>query len=280
MMAGLLASIFPFLPPGSNPYAVPLLVFIAVWAIGLIDDVITLPSYVRFCVHIAAGAALWFAGWRPGWFRPSPLDLAAACLFVALIINAMNLLDGMDGLAAGTAAIVSAGFLIVSAGRSSSMGIALASSLLGISVGMLTGNAPPAAIFMGDSGSTLVGVVLAFLSLNWIRIQPVEHSIVVPLIFLTLPLADVVLAILRRARTHAALFDGDRRHFYDILLRRGWTVHRILEVSLGITCIFVFVGWLCARGLLAAGFAVGIAISGVAVAAYFLGSLQRELERA
>jgi UDP-GlcNAc:undecaprenyl-phosphate/decaprenyl-phosphate GlcNAc-1-phosphate transferase len=279
MMAGLMANTYPFLPPTSRPYAVLLLVFIAVWAIGLIDDVIPLPSYIRFCVHITAGSGFWFAGWRPDWFRPSPLDLIATCLFVAFVINAMNLLDGMDGLAAGTAAIVSMGFLVVSAGSSSSAEIVMASSLLGVSVGMLTVNAPPATIFMGDSGSTLIGIVLAFLSLNWIHIEPAEHTIVVPLIFLSVPLADVVLAILRRARTHAALFDGDRRHFYDILLRRGWTVRHVLEVSIGITCILVFTGWLCAYGILRAGFAVGIVISGVAVAAYFLGSLQPESDR-
>jgi UDP-GlcNAc:undecaprenyl-phosphate GlcNAc-1-phosphate transferase len=278
MMAGLLASNLAFLPPTSRPYALQLLVLAVVWAVGLVDDVTTLPSYVRFCVHIAVGAALWFAGWRSEWFRPSPLDLAATCLFVAFVINAMNLLDGMDGLAAGTAAIVSLGFLIVSAGSSHSTEIVMASSLLGVSVGMLTGNAPPATIFMGDSGSTLIGVVLAFLSLDWVRIQPAEHSIVVPLIFLCVPLADVVLAILRRARTHAALFDGDRRHFYDILLRRGWSVRCILEISLGITCILVFIGWLCALGILGAGFAVGIVISCVAAVAYFLGSLQPESE--
>jgi UDP-GlcNAc:undecaprenyl-phosphate GlcNAc-1-phosphate transferase len=279
MMAGLLATTIPFLPPTSRPNAILLLVLTAIWAVGLIDDVTGLPSHVRFCVHLAAGAAMWLAGWHLNWFRLAPLDLAATCLFVALIVNSMNLLDGMDGLAAGTAAMACLGFLIISAGSSNAMEIVMASSLLGVCLGVLTVNAPPATLFMGDCGSTLTGIVLAFLSLNWIQMRPAEHNIVAPLMFLALPLADAVLAILRRARSQTALFDGDRRHFYDLLLRRGWTARRVLEVSFAIAFVLIFAGCSCVRGILGTSFAVGIIVSGVVVAAYLLGSLQPEPEQ-
>jgi UDP-GlcNAc:undecaprenyl-phosphate GlcNAc-1-phosphate transferase len=276
MMAGLLATTIPFLPLTSRLNAIAVLVLIAIWAVGLIDDVTSLPSYVRFCVHVSAGAAFWLAGWHLNWFAQASLDFAATCVFVALVVNAMNLLDGMDGLAAGTSAIACLGFLIISAGNAHTMEIVMASSLLGVSLGILIVNAPPATMFMGDSGSTLIGIVLAFLCLNWVRIQPAEHGIVAPLLFLTLPLADVVLAVLRRARSQAGLFDGDRRHFYDILLRRGWTVRRVLEVSLAITFVLVIAGWLCVHGIVGTPFAVGTIVSGVVLAAYVLGSLQPE----
>jgi UDP-GlcNAc:undecaprenyl-phosphate/decaprenyl-phosphate GlcNAc-1-phosphate transferase len=276
MMAGLLATTIPFLPLTSRLNAIPVLILISIWAVGLIDDVTSLPSYVRFCVHISAGAAFWLAGWHLNWFAQAPVDFAATCMFVALVINAMNLLDGMDGLAAGTSAVACLGFLMISAGNRDTMEIVMASSLLGVSLGMLTLNAPPATMFMGDSGSTLIGIALAFLCLNWIRIQPAEHGIVAPLLFLTLPLADVFLAILRRARSQAGLFDGDRCHFYDILLRRGWTVRRVLEVSLAITFVLVIAGWLCVHGIVGTPFAVGTMVSGVVLAAYVLGSLQPE----
>jgi UDP-GlcNAc:undecaprenyl-phosphate GlcNAc-1-phosphate transferase len=276
MMAGLLATTIPFLPLTSRLNAIAVLVLIAIWAVGLIDDVTSLPSYVRFCVHVSAGAAFWLAGWHLNWFAQASLDFAATCVFVALVVNAMNLLDGMDGLAAGTSAIACLGFLIISAGNADTMEIVMASSLLGVSLGILIVNAPPATMFMGDSGSTLIGIVLAFLCLNWVRVQPAEHGIVAPLLFLTLPLADVVLAVLRRARSQAGLFDGDRRHFYDILLRRGWTVRRVLEVSLAITFVLVIAGWLCVHGIVGTPFAVGTIVSGVVLAAYVLGSLQPE----
>jgi len=91
-----------------------------------------------------------------------------------------------------------------------------------------------------------------------------------------LPLADVFLAVLRRARSRSGLFDGDRRHFYDILLRRGWTVRRVLEVSMAITFVLVIAGWSCAHGIVGTPFAIGIIVSGVVLAAYVLGSLQPE----
>jgi UDP-GlcNAc:undecaprenyl-phosphate/decaprenyl-phosphate GlcNAc-1-phosphate transferase len=276
MMAGMLATIITFLRLASRPNAILVLVLIAIWAVGLLDDVTSLPSYVRFCVHISAGAAFWLAGWHLNWFAQAPLDFAATCVFVALVVNAMNLLDGMDGLAAGTSAIACLGFLIISTGSPDTMEIVMASSLLGVSLGVLTVNAPPATMFMGDSGSTLIGIVLAFLCLNWIHIRPAGHNIVAPLLFLTLPLADVFLAVLRRARSRAGLFDGDRRHFYDILLRRGWSVRRVLEVSMAITFVLVIAGWLCARGIVGPPFAVGTIVSGVVLAAYALGSLQPE----
>ena len=278
MMAGLLATTMAFLPPTSRPHAILFLVLIAIWAVGFIDDVASLPASIRLGIHLGAGAAFWLAGWHVNWFRQAPLDFAATCLFVAFVVNAMNLLDGMDGLAAGTAAVACLGFLVISAGDSNTTEIVMASGLLGVSLGMLTANAPPATLFMGDSGSTLVGIVLAFLCLNWIHMQPVGHSIVGPLLFLTVPLADVVLAVLRRARSQAGLFDGDRRHFYDILLRRGWTVLRVLEVSLAISFGLVIAGWLCVQGKLGAPVAIGIVASGVVLAAHLLGSVQPERE--
>lgn len=276
MAMGLLASADVFLPLTSWKISIPVLVFIVIWAVSLIDDIRFLPSIARLVVHVAAGGALWLAGWRLDIFRLPVLDLSATCLFVALVINAMNLLDGMDGLAAGTAAVIALGFIAISAGGTDAAEIVLASSLLGVCAGALTANAPPATIFMGDSGSTLIGTVLAFLSLNWIRIEPASHSIIVPLLFLSVPLADVALAIVRRARNGAGLFEGDRSHYYDILLRRGWSVPRVLEVSLGTASILAFTGWLTAGGRLSAGLAAGLTITGLAGAAYFLGSFKIE----
>lgn len=276
MAMGFLASAVVFLPLTSWQISLPLAIFMAIWVVSLIDDVTSLPSYLRLAVHLGAGAALWFGGWRLDSFRPPLVDLAATCLFVALVINAMNLLDGMDGLAAGTGAVISLGFIAIATGGSDAVEIAISSSLLGVCAGVLTANAPPATIFMGDSGSTLIGIALAFLSLNWIRIEPASHTPVVALIFLSIPLGDVALAIVRRARSHTALFAGDRSHYYDILLRRGWTACRVLEVSLGAECMVVFTGWLSARQGLSAELAAGITLAGLAGAAYFLGSYKIE----
>jgi UDP-GlcNAc:undecaprenyl-phosphate GlcNAc-1-phosphate transferase len=274
MFAGLLAGSMTRNLAFSRIYSLPILVFAVIWGVGLIDDIRTLGSIFRFCIQIAAGSALWFAGWRLEWFKSPALDLAATCLFVAFLINAINLLDGMDGLAAGTAAIVCIGFLIISAGSGNALEIILASSLLGACMAMLFVNSPPATMFMGDSGSTLIGIVLAFLSLNWVRARGEPRSIVIPLIFLCVPIADAILAILRRAWTRQLLFHGDRRHFYDILLDRGWTVEDVLKLSIACTAILVLAGWLCAQGFFGAWPAGVIVVSGLAAGAYSLGSLR------
>ncbi len=254
--------------------SLPLFVFIPVWAVGLIDDFWSLGAGFRLFIHIAAGSALWFAGWRLMWFSSAPLDLFVTSLFAAFMINAWNLLDGMDGLAAGIATIVSVGFLIISSAESNGIGMLVAACLLGACLGMFSFNAPPAKMFMGDSGSTLIGIVLAFLSLNWVKTTSDPHSIAVPLLFLSIPFADACLAILRRSRTPRLLFDGDRRHFYDLLLQRGLSVESVLNISLGVAGSFVLLGWMCVHQF------IGLRVTCIAVtlglisAAILLGSLQ------
>jgi UDP-GlcNAc:undecaprenyl-phosphate/decaprenyl-phosphate GlcNAc-1-phosphate transferase len=274
MFAGFFAGSLTFFVRAAKPTSLLVLVFVIVWAVGLVDDIRPLGSLFRFCIQIAAGSALWFAGWHLDWFSSPWLDLAATCLFVAFVINAMNLLDGMDGLAAGTAAMICIGFLIISLGSENALETTLASCLLGACVAMLSVNAPPATMFMGDSGSTLIGIVLAFLSLHWIRIQSEPRSILVPLIFLSVPLGDSLLAILRRARSHHSIFQGDRRHYYDILLQKGWTAGSVLKLSIGTTGVLVLAGWLCVHGTAGIWPTCVIVVLGLSAGASMLGSLQ------
>jgi UDP-GlcNAc:undecaprenyl-phosphate/decaprenyl-phosphate GlcNAc-1-phosphate transferase len=276
MFAGFVAGSVILYIPSSRPNSLPFLLFAIVWAVGLTDDIKTLGSSFRLFMHITTGAAFWFAGWRLRWFDSPLFDLLVTCLFVAFLINAMNLLDGMDGLAAGTAAIVCIGFLTISSSEANALEITVASSLLGACVGMLSINAPPATMFMGDSGSTLIGIVLAFLSLNWVRVQSDPHRILIPLIFLSVPIADALLAILRRALSHKLPFQGDRRHFYDILLQRGWTADRVLKLSVAMTGVLVFVGWLCARGVAGTWITSSAVLCSLAAIAYLLGSLKSD----
>ncbi len=146
-----------------------------------------LSAYFRFVVQIGAGSAVVAGGMAFAMVQLAPGDLAVTCLFVAFLINAMNLLDGMDGLAASVAAVACLGFVVISVESGNTVGIVVAGSLLGACAAVLFVNAPPATMFMGDSGSTLLGVVLAFLSLNWTRSQAGSGALVVPLIFSPCP---------------------------------------------------------------------------------------------
>jgi UDP-GlcNAc:undecaprenyl-phosphate GlcNAc-1-phosphate transferase len=276
MMAGLCACLVPVALPFLDKYGLCILAFLVVWLVGFIDDVRSLSPIIRLCTHLAAGALLWSAGWRLNWFSNVTLDLVATCLFVGFLINAINLFDGLDGLAAATSAVAAIGFLGLLSGSSTEpFATVVGWSLVGCCAGVLVQNFPPARVFMGDSGSTLLGVLLAFLSLEWVRVQPENHGLALPMILLSLPVADAALAIFRRLRGRKSPFDGDRRHFYDLLLQRGWAVRTVLLTLVGATGVFASSMWLSPSE----PFAVHAAIVVFAIVlgvAQFLGSLRAE----
>ena len=271
MMVGVCAVLVPATLPFLAKYGLCLVAISSIWVVGLIDDVRSLSPLIRLGVQLAAGALLWIGGWRLHWTTSAVPDLLMTSLFVAFLISAMNLFDGLDGLAAGTTAIAATGFLWLPLDPISKV---VACSLIGVCLGVLLVNFPPAKMFMGDSGSTLIGVLLAFLSLDWIRTQPDSHNIVPPLIFICLPVADTLLAILRRLRSHQSPFCADRRHFYDLLLQRGWSVRGVLLVSMGTTSALVAIGGFSLAGQRASQIAIVVVVASLAFVAHVLGSLR------
>jgi UDP-GlcNAc:undecaprenyl-phosphate/decaprenyl-phosphate GlcNAc-1-phosphate transferase len=161
-----------FVAPVSGPRVFLVIAVAMVWFVGLIDDLSGVSSYIRLAIQIVAGALLWFGGWRLNIFTHSMVDLLATCFLVAFLINAMNFLDGMDGLCAGMTAMIALGFLGISASGTANLGGPVAASLVGISLGILVANFPPATMFMGDSGSTLIGIVLRVCS--WTRFEIIQ----------------------------------------------------------------------------------------------------------
>jgi UDP-GlcNAc:undecaprenyl-phosphate GlcNAc-1-phosphate transferase len=278
MMAGLGASLLLCPLAAGQIFAVA--GFITVWVVSLVDDARGLSPYLRLGFHVVAGVLFWLGGWRLNWTGSTAVDLAFTCFLVAFLINAMNLFDGMDGLAAGTAAIMAIGFLALFSGTQAFFSIVLAWALLGICAGVLVHNIPPARVFMGDAGSTLIGVLLAFLILDWVRVQP-DHNIVPPLLLVSVPVADAFLAAARRLRGRRSPFVGDRRHFYDLLVKQGWTLWGVLRLSWGVTAILGVVAWLSrgdARSLRTIA-AACVVTAAFAAAAMLLGSLRGETEK-
>jgi UDP-GlcNAc:undecaprenyl-phosphate/decaprenyl-phosphate GlcNAc-1-phosphate transferase len=207
----------------------------AVWLIGLIDDLRGSPALLRLAVQLFCGAAFWFGGLRLHWSSAEALDLTATALFTALVVNSFNLLDGMDGLALTVASGAGIGFVALASGSSPSPFLWLSAAVPAISIAMFIYNRPPATIFIGDSGSTLLGALFALLCLAWVSTRPNDRSVLTPATFLLVPLADALAAIVRRVRGGHSPLLGDRRHFYDLLRLRGWSVARILLVTAAIT---------------------------------------------
>jgi UDP-GlcNAc:undecaprenyl-phosphate GlcNAc-1-phosphate transferase len=195
-----------------------------IWISGLLDDFFQLSPFLRLTIQMIAGLLVFRSELHILHDAGAFLSALKTCGIIIVFSNAFNFLDGSDGLAAGSGAISAIGFAILMAHQMpqwSSFAVALAAA----SCGFLVFNFPPARIFMGDSGSTVLGFVLAVLTLRFHF--SVSRSSLVPLILVAIPLIDFALAILRRVAAGRSVFEGDRSHFYDLLLKRGWSPRKV-----------------------------------------------------
>jgi UDP-GlcNAc:undecaprenyl-phosphate GlcNAc-1-phosphate transferase len=181
--------------------------------LGLADDLRDLPVGIRVVAELAIGVLV-------AWVV-APHDLAHVALGVVVapvLLNAANLLDGLDALLASVATISALGFYVVLAGGPATLALALAGAL----AAFLLWNRPPARIYLGDAGSYLVGTALAIMFVAAAqRGAPATGAAV---LFVGVPVGDTVIAILRRIRAHRPVLQGDRGHVYDQLVDRGWSV--------------------------------------------------------
>jgi UDP-GlcNAc:undecaprenyl-phosphate GlcNAc-1-phosphate transferase len=263
--------------PGLFSPALPVFLgLFLVWITGLADDLTGLSPRNRLGMQLLAGVLVAQTQWCLKVSGHRFLDGFLTCIFVVLFVNAFNFWDGADGLAAGVVAVVSFGYVVLYSTRAPSVGAAISWSLLGTSLGFLLFNFPPAKIFMGDSGSTVLGFLIAFLGLDFYR---VHHSIgthlLLPLTFAGLPLLDLCFAVARRIRKRSSPFLGDRRHLYDLLQKEGWSARPIAFGSYLATAGLVVVGWLC--NYLNSGIAflvIAIAFASLIITSVRLGSLR------
>ena len=252
------------------------LALLLIWTVGLVDDLHSLRAHTRLAAQICAGILIAETPWRLSLFGNPILNILATCLFVMIFVNSFNFIDGADGLAAGVAGLVGLGYILLYTLHADSVGAAIAWSLLGSCVAFLLFNFPPAKIFMGDSGSTVLGLVVAFLGLDFYRVHhAIGTHLLLPLVFAGLPLIDFFLAVLRRLRKHVPVFEGDRQHIYDLLRSKGWSDR---PVALGIylaTGVFLLGGALCNEpNWLFSLFAVALLFGYAVFAAIHLGALR------
>jgi UDP-GlcNAc:undecaprenyl-phosphate GlcNAc-1-phosphate transferase len=254
--------------------------FALIWATGLMDDLRSLSPAIRIAAQLAGALMLWREGWRLPMFGTGALGFAALCLFIFLFVNSFNFLDGSDGLAAGVAGMIAVAYIALPGGMTSPFGSAVAWSSLGTCAGFLLFNFPPATIFMGDSGSTVLGFAVAFLGLDFYRANsPTGSPLLFPILVAALPLLDAILAVLRRLQGGVSPLLGDRRHVYDLLLARGWPARSVMFSCMGISAAF------CAVALfgLRCSFAHAVLLAALSVVALFvtmlrLGSLRAHEE--
>jgi UDP-GlcNAc:undecaprenyl-phosphate GlcNAc-1-phosphate transferase len=218
-----------------------------IWTAGLADDLWVLSPISRLAAQVGGAILLWSGGGPLPWLRPDSFNLVAICFLTVLFINCFNFLDGSDGLCAGVAGTVAAAYLVLPGFTLSALGSTVAWSLLGVSAGFLVFNWPVANIFMGDSGSTVLGFGVAFLAFDFYRVNALsEHRFAVafPLLMAAVPLLDGILTILRRLRGAHSMSHGDRRHFYDLLLEINWSPRKVALTIYALTAAMCMIAWL------------------------------------
>jgi UDP-GlcNAc:undecaprenyl-phosphate/decaprenyl-phosphate GlcNAc-1-phosphate transferase len=204
-----------FLVPGSvrTQTLVILGSALLVGSVGLLDDWRPLGLAPRLASQVAAGTALWIGQARltpTGW---DPLDFAITLFVVLAVTNAFNLLDNMDGLVPGTAAIAAGYFFAVSYPQGQILVALLCAALAGACVGFLPYNLGPARIFLGDAGALFMGFLLAVVA---IKIDLPQYPFViraaVPWLILAVPLFDMTLVVVSRIRGGRRVFRGSTDH--------------------------------------------------------------------
>ena len=227
--------------------------------IGLADDLFALSPWPRLAGQVAVACAGWSQGVRIRaidlpWLTasagpialPDSLSLLATVVWLVGITNAINWLDGLDGLAAGVAGIAAVGLVSVSFSLHQVAAGFLAAALAGCCFGFLRHNFNPARIFMGDGGSYFLGFTLAAVSIVGPAKGLTTVSLLLPLLILSLPLADMSAVIMGRLRAGRSPFYPDRRHLHHRLLRAGFSHRRTVLL------IYVFTQWLAALALVVA----------------------------
>ena len=184
-------------------------------ALGVADDGLDLPAPVRLAGQLAVGAAV--VGTCPVHL-PGGVGAVALIVVTVLVINGVNLIDGLDMLASGVVAVAGVAFGIVLHDAGRQLSVALAAAL----VGFLAYNRPPARVYLGDGGSYLLGTARTVLLADaWSPGVRVATG-VAALALVAVPVAEVAFAVVRRARSGRSVLAGDRGHPYDRLVARGW----------------------------------------------------------
>ena len=215
-------------------------------ALGMVDDIRGASPWAKLAVQACAAATLTLFGYGvPLLSNPfgDPIvtglwSLPLTVAWVLALTNAVNLIDGLDGLAAGVVAIACGALWMTGRGHGDFYVMFLSAILLGACGGFLAWNRPPARIFMGDTGSQFLGLTLSAISLLENRKGTAALTLLLPLVALGVPLADGALAFVRRLLRGQPVFRGDAGHIHHRLLDAGLSPHATLAVLWGLSAVF------------------------------------------
>ena len=217
--------------------------------LGILDDIYTLSAKLKFVVQIIAALIAVLHGnvitviSNPNIFSDNPywdlgiLSVPISVLWVVGITNAVNLIDGLDGLACGVSTISSMTMLVIALVVAEGDVAIIMAALAGACIGFLPYNLNPAKIFMGDTGSTFLGFVLAVVSIQGLFKYAAIISFAVPFLMLALPIFDTCFAIIRRVSKGQSPMSPDRSHIHHRLIDMGFSQKQAVAVLYVISAI-------------------------------------------
>lgn len=275
-----------------------------VFCVGLADDLFTLRAAHKLLVQIAAASIIVSMGWQfdtvrlpiEGSFELGGLAPVLSVVWIVGVTNAINFVDGLDGLAAGIVAIIGASLLGLAVLQGSPETVVVTSCIVGACLGFLRHNWAPAKIYMGDSGSLILGFLLATISLR--STPSVKASaalaILVPVLALGLPVFDTLLVMwyrfLRGHRTvdrFAGMLHADRSHLHHLLLDNKTERRRVMLILFGMAGLFCAMAllvaasddWRMGAAFLAVEFVAVLLVRRVATTAEARGLRRRQVDR-
>lgn len=198
---------------------------VLVFLIGLLDDFLVLKPIVKLLGLVIAASVVFYSGISFSGLAEHPLsiwlDYPLTVFWLLLTSNALNLVDGLDGLCAGMGLMATLALFTAAMIHGNHPLAYLTLPLAGALLGFLCFNLAPATVFLGDSGALLIGFLLGCYGMLWTQKTSTLVSMLVPLLALSVPLLDVSLAVLRRFLRNQPIFSADRGHIHHRLLDRG-----------------------------------------------------------
>lgn len=213
--------------------------------LGMLDDRFELSPALKFGGQIAVVFLLWRGGVRintlPFTDGTQPLSDAASFALTALWVlgmtNGINFIDGVDGLATGVCAIGAGCLSIIEVSKGATWAAAAAAAICGACLGFLRWNFHPARIFLGDTGSLLLGFWLSAVAIAAASKTAAATTLALPMLILGVPVLDTVWAIVRRSLARQPVWRGDRGHLHHRLLARGLTPVKTVAVIYAVSLI-------------------------------------------
>jgi UDP-GlcNAc:undecaprenyl-phosphate GlcNAc-1-phosphate transferase len=203
--------------------------------VGVVDDFRGLPWWAKLGGQVTAAAVAVGSGVEVDRFTfpflgiqdlPAWVGVPATLIWIVAIMNMVNFLDGMDGLAAGICAIAGSTFAVIALSLGKPQAAILAAIVAGACFGFLRHNFYPARIFMGDSGALLLGFILATLSVQGLLKTAATVALFFPLLVLAIPIVDTSFVLAKRLKYRRPLYEADRTHLHHRFANIGFSQRR------------------------------------------------------